>query len=218
MKRSQILILAVWLIIILAFWLVLSTRGLSATAFLEQTLNTISERTWGPLVLLGLFLLRPLLLLPITILNVFAGFLFGPVWGFVYAMLATLLSSTVAYIAGRYLGLKEIKLAPKFLDALRSRSFETVLMSRLIFLPGDLVNYAAGFLKISYLGFIAATALGGAAGLLMVVLVGASIEGQFSFSGVSLNPWYLLASAGLLIFSLGLSSFLRRRTKLRDMT
>ena len=89
--------------------------------------------------------------------------------------------------------------------------FETVLLSRFLLLPGDLVNYAAGALRISFAAFMLATLIGGIPGLLIGVLAGASLEGEFSTDGVQLNVGYLLASSGLLVSSLALSAFLRRR-------
>lgn len=207
------LVVVFWALGIAAFWGYAQVQGAGVTALLQNLLEGVARSPWGPFGLLAVFLVRPLLLLPITILNVFAGFLFGPVWGLAYALVATLLSSTLAYGVARVL-----KVAPQteagtgFLDNLRTRSFETVLTGRLLFLPGDLINYAAGFFGISFTAFLLATALGGLPGLMISVLAGASIEGQFNFQGVRINLWYLLASVGMLIFSLGLSYWLRRRS------
>jgi uncharacterized membrane protein YdjX (TVP38/TMEM64 family) len=197
--------------ILASFWWYLRNQNLSATELMQVWLNQISSSAWGPLLLLAIFALRPLLLLPITILNAFAGFLFGPLWGFSYALAATLLSSGLAYLFGRLLGKPPSNAANKLLKALKERSFETILISRLIFLPGDLVNYAAGFLRISFLAFMAATALGGAASLLMTVLAGAAIRGPFDPRELKINVWYILAAAVLLFISLGLARYLRRQ-------
>ena len=207
------LVLALWLVLIVGFWIYAQSRGEGVLALIGGWLEAIAENSWGPLVLLGIFMLRPLLLLPITILNAFAGFLFGPVLGLVYAVLATLLSSAIAYGVARFLRVEPKEGSSSFIENLRSRSFETVLTGRLIFLPGDLINYAAGFLRISFVAFMLATAIGGLPGLMVSVLAGASIEGQFSFQGVRINPWYLVASVGMLIFSLGMSYILRRQSK-----
>ena len=206
-------VLALWLLLIALFWLYAQRQEQGVLAILQMWLRQVAEGRWGPLVLTGIFLVRPLLLLPITILNVFAGFLFGPVWGLLYALVATLLSSAIAYALGRVLGKPPETSNRKFLHRLRTRSFDTVLTSRLISLPGDLVNYAAGFMRISFWAFILATAIGGLPGLLVSVLAGASLEGPFSFGGVHINAWYLLASAALLIGSLSLSWWLRRRAR-----
>lgn len=157
-------------------------------------------------------MIRPVFLLPISILNIFAGFLFGPFWGSLYGMIATLISACIPYGMGRFFGTGvAVEQNNKLVKRMQERSFDTILLSRLIFVPGDLVNYAAGFFKISFTAFVLATAIGGLPSLLMTTFAGASIEGAFQFSGFKLNPWYLLASAGLLIFSLGISYILRKR-------
>ena len=206
------LVVGLWLAIITGFWVYAQARGEGVLPILGGWLRAIAANAWGPLLLLGMFALRPLLLLPITILNVFAGFLFGPVWGLLYALSATLVSSAVAYGVGRTLqsAPAEAEMSD-FVARMRSRSFETILTGRLIFLPGDLINYAAGFFRISFVAFMLATALGGLPGLLISVLAGASTEGQFTFQGVQINVWYLVASAALLGLSLGTSYLLRRR-------
>lgn len=209
------LVLALWLALIIGFWVYAKNRGEGVLMLIQSWLEAIAGSPWGPVVLLGIFMLRPLLLLPITILNAFAGFLFGPVLGLAYAVIATLLSSGIAYGVARFLRVEPKEGSSNLIQNLRSRSFETVLMGRLLFLPGDLINYAAGFLKISFMAFMLATAIGGLPGLMVSVFAGSSIEGQFSFQGLRINPWYVLASIGMLIFSLGMSYVLRRRSNLK---
>ena len=205
------LVVGAWLVLVALFWLYARSREEGVLSLIQGWLEALAENSWGPLLLLGLFALRPLLLLPITILNVFAGFLFGPFFGLLYAMIATLVSSAIAYGLGRFFDMSPQVEERGFLNRMRSNSFETILTGRLIFLPGDLINYGAGFLKISFIAFMLATALGGLPGLLISVLAGASLEGQFRFDGIRLNAWYLLASGLLLVGSLGLSYLLRHR-------
>lgn len=213
MNRRVWGVLLLWLIAIVAFWAYAQWRDEGVTALIQRWLLAISEARWGPLVLFGLFMMRPLFLLPITILNAFGGFLFGPVWGLIYTLSATLLSSAIAYGIGRFFGgVKTVTANDRgLLQRLRERSFETVLIGRLTFLPGDLVNYGAGFVRVSFAGFMLATALGGLPGLLMTVLAGASIEGAFRFEGVTLRPAFLVISILLLLLSLTLAHYLRRR-------
>jgi uncharacterized membrane protein YdjX (TVP38/TMEM64 family) len=210
-KLRHGLVLALWLSLLVVFWIYVQQSGRGVTEILTQWLESLSTSPYSFLLLLAIYLIRPLLLLPITLLTVFSGFLYGAVWGTVYALLATLVSSSLAYLVGRSLSGDKVRLQTQWMNKLRERSFETVLTSRLIFLPGDLVNYACGFLKISFTAFLLATALGGLPGLLVGVLAGASLE-TFSASGFRLNPWYIVASLVLLIGSLGASRVLRKRT------
>jgi uncharacterized membrane protein YdjX (TVP38/TMEM64 family) len=210
MKPRHWSVLALWLILLLTFWLYVRQSNQGVTVILSSWLESLAKSPYSVLLLLGIYLVRPLLLLPITLLTVFAGFLFGAFWGTVYATLAMLASSSVAYFFGRFLSGDNIRLQKSWMNKLRERSFETVLTSRLIFLPGDLVNYACGFLKISFTAFLLATALGGLPGLLVGVFAGASLE-TFSADGFKLEPWYIVVSLVLLIGSLGVSRLLRQR-------
>ena len=216
-KRGfYLVVVGLWLAVLLLGWLYLRSQDRSALTLIQEGLVSLSSSPWGPFVLFGAFLLRPLFLFPITLLTVFSGYLFGPTLGFGYAMLATLLSCTVAYSLGGIFGRGALSQLGEagFIKRLRERSFETVLLSRLLFLPGDLINYAAGFFRIPLLSFLGASALGGASGLLVSVLAGASIEGQFDMRSVQIDYRYVLGSSLILLLSLGLAALLRRRTDL----
>jgi uncharacterized membrane protein YdjX (TVP38/TMEM64 family) len=208
-KPRHWFVLAFWLAALAAFWVYVQQSGKSVSAILTLWLESLSQSPYSVLLLLAVYVVRPLLFLPITLLTVFAGFLYGAVWGTLYATLATLLSCAVGYVVGWFLGGDGARLQGKWLERLRSRSFETILVSRLTFLPGDVVNYAAGFLKISFVSFLLATAIGGMPGLLVGVLAGASLE-TFSATGFKLNPWYIAASLVMLVLSLLGSRLLRR--------
>jgi uncharacterized membrane protein YdjX (TVP38/TMEM64 family) len=210
-KFRRWLILASWVVLLVAFWWYVRSSGQSATKILSGWLESLSASPYSVLLLLAVYIIRPLLFLPITLLTVFAGFLYGALWGTVYTTLATLVSCTVGYFLGYFLRGDKLQLQRGWLERLRSRSFETILVSRLTFLPGDVVNYAAGFLKISFLSFLLATAIGGMPGLLAGVLAGASLE-TFSADGFRLNPGYIVASLVMLIASVGLWWWLRKRT------
>lgn len=211
--RPKHLVLAVWATLLFGLWLYLSRQGRPPTALLRDSLAALRGEPLAPLWLLAVYLVRPLLLLPASLLIVATGVLFGPVWGTVYATLATLLSTIVAYFLGRRFGTDlpgETEVA--WSQRLKAYPFETVLLSRFLFVPGDLVNYLSGYLKIDLAAFVGATLIGGAPGLLVGVLAGASLEPNAAT--FSLKPTYLLASAGLLLVSLGVSWWLRRRAAL----
>jgi uncharacterized membrane protein YdjX (TVP38/TMEM64 family) len=210
-KPRYWVVLTLWVVLVLCFWLYVRSSQQNVTALLSGWLEALAQSPYRLILIFLIYLVRPVLLLPISILTVFIGFLYGPVWGTLYALLATFVSSSVAYILGRFFGGNSLLLQTSWINQLRQQSFETVLTSRLIFIPGDLVNYACGFLKISFGAFLLATALGGLPGLLVGVLAGASIEGQFNFSGIEINIWYVITSVLLLVVSLGISTYLRRK-------
>ena len=96
-----------------------------------------------------------------------------------------------------------------YFDRMRKNSFETIFFMRLVFLPYDLVNYAAGFLKIRYLPFILATILGSLPGTVSFVLFGASSGLD---KGTPNFDWRIFAVSVLIfVASLLISRLLKRR-------
>ena len=91
----------------------------------------------------------------------------------------------------------------------------TVLVMRLIYLPYDLVNYLAGFLRVPYRPFILASIFGSLPGTLTFVLAGASLDIDDIFAGnfsiAAINPWTLVLSLVLFVGGLAVSRLLRRK-------
>ena len=209
--RWQYAVIGLWLFALFGLWLYLRGQGASPAALLGATLDGLRGSPSAPLWLLLVYLARPLLLLPITLLTVAAGMLFGAVWGGAYAAAGALVSSSLAYVFGRWFGRDGVGDVSGRLSRLTERPFETVLLCRFLGVPGDLVNYAAGYLKIGFWAFACATFIGGAPGILAGTLAGASLT-SVSGARLSLRWEFLLASAALLLVSLAVSWGVRRRS------
>ena len=165
---------------------------------------------------IGIYTLRPVVLFPATLLTLAGGALFGAVWGIVYTIIGANLGATLAYFIGYFFGQNALESdaedagrLQRWTQRMRENSFETVLTMRFIFLPYDLVNYLAGFLRINYGAFIFATILGSLPGTLSFVLLGASTG--LNAEGGGFNPWVLVASVVIFVASLTLSRLLKRR-------
>lgn len=197
------------------------SNNLSALDIAQQLLGALSIGLWGPLIYIGLYMLRPLILFPATLLTVLSGFIFGPVAGVLYTVVASNLSSAVAYLVGRFFGQGLLPEGEgsgwiaRYTARMRANSFETVLIMRFIFLPYDLVTYLAGFLRIRFVPFILATALGSIPGTLAFVGFGASIE-RFDGSLPALNPGMLALSVVIFGVSLLLARLFRIREELKS--
>ena len=205
-----------WLALLVGFWFYARSRDETPVSLLRSVLSALQDDPLAPLFLLLIYLVRPLFLLPVGLLTVAVGLLFGAFWGTVYALLAALLTAAVAYWLGRLFGRGLPAAQAGWLGRLKAYPFETVLLCRFLAVPGDLVNYASGYLKISFAAFLGATAIGGSPGLLVAVLAGASLTSLTERSArFSLDWRYLLASAILLMLSLGVSWLMRRRGGLK---
>ncbi|MBK7450990.1 MAG: TVP38/TMEM64 family protein [Anaerolineales bacterium] len=193
-----------------------ASNGLSPLQVVQQLLDFMKNGVWGVLIYIVLYAVRPLILFPSTILTLAGGFVFGPVPGVLYTIVASNISSTIAFYVGRFFGEGLLKddgsdgLVQKYARRLRENSFETVMVMRFIFLPYDFVSYLSGFLKIKFIPFILATALGSIPGTIAFVGFGASIE---SFDGAlpKFNPVTLGVSVALFIVSIVLSRIFKKR-------
>ena len=215
-NAQKYIALLFWLAILVAYQWYARSNELSAFDVTRHMLGFLTTSLWGPIVYIILYAIRPLILFPSTLLTLAGGFVFGPIAGVIYTIIASNLSSTVAYFVGRYFGdglLKEDKgegLIQRYAARMRHNSFETVLVMRFIFLPYDAVSYLAGFLRIKYWPFILATALGSIPGTVAFIGFGASIE-NFDGSLPTLNPVTLAFSVVIFIISIALARIFKKR-------
>lgn len=215
---TKLIALFFWLALIGSYAYYTLSSGLSPVETFKQLLDFMSSSAYGPLIFIALYAVRPLILFSALLLTVGAGFLFGPVWGVVLTVVGANIGASIAYLIGRYFGQGVLEsgesdtgFVQRYAERLRNNSFETVLTMRFIFLPYDLVNYLAGFLKVRYSAFILATILGSLPGTIAFVLFGASTDGDFSGGLPSLDPAVLVASVVIFVASLAFSRFLKRR-------
>lgn len=205
-----------WAILLLSYGIYIARTGASPLDTLRQLVSFLSVSAWGPLIFIGLYILRPLFLFSAGLLTIASGVLFGPVFGVIYTVIGSNIGASLAYLIGRFFGSdvigaqqQEAKGVRSYIKRMRENSFETVFIMRLLFLPYDLVNYLAGFLRINYGAFILATVLGALPGTISFALFGASTglsEGTPRFD------WRILAaSVGIFIISLGISRLVKRR-------
>ncbi len=216
-QKQKWIVLAFWLLAFAAYQWYAWQHDLSPLAVVQRLIAFFSASFYGPLVFIAIYILRPLLLFPATLLTIAAGFVFGPILGVVLVIIGSNASALLAYAVGRFFGRgflgegKSDGIVQRYTARMREHSFETVFIMRLIFLPYDLVNYLAGFLRIQWIPFIVATALGALPGTLAFTLFGASIE-RFDGGIPALNPWVLAASVAIFLVSLGLARLVKRRS------
>ena len=213
---QKIAALAFWVLLIAAYQWYAIANNLSPLEVIQNLLGFLAEGFWGPLIYILLYTFRPLILFPSTLLTLASGFVFGPFVGILYTIVASNISSTVAFFVGRYFGKDMLKddgsesLIQRYARRMRNNSFETVMIMRFIFLPYDAVSYLAGFLRINYWPFILATALGSIPGTIAFVGFGASIE---NFTGVvpQLDPLTFGISFTIFIVSIILSRLFKNK-------
>ena len=228
------LVVVLWLVIFLLWRNYQTSNELSTTEAGQRFIDAVDAAWWGVFAYIGVYLVRPLVLFPASVLTVMGGVLFGPWLGVAVVVVAANTSAMVAYGVGRLLGsaaaldVADIDDEPAAPDAdtetdddgrsfvarwsqrLRDNSFETVFIMRLLFLPYDLVNYVCGALRIRWTSFLLATALGSLPGTISFVLLGASLE-RVDQGLDGINPWAIYASVAIFVVSIVISRLLRKR-------
>ena len=217
---QRLLVVGVWVTAIVAWQVYQRTNDLGTIETAQRFVDAVDSVWWGPLAYVAAYLLRPLLLFPASLMTVAAGLLFGPVLGVLLVVLAANASAMVAYLVGRALANtpqpdregddERAGLIRRWGDRMRERSFETVFLMRLLFLPYDLVNYVSGALRIRWTAFLLATVLGTIPGTISFVLLGASLERlDEGLDGV--NPWTVVASVAIFLVSILIARLARSR-------
>jgi uncharacterized membrane protein YdjX (TVP38/TMEM64 family) len=215
--RSKIIAMIAWILLLTSYWWYASANGLTPSQTMQVLIGFISESPYGLPIYILVYMIRPIFLFPATLVTMAATYLYGPVQGIAYALIASNLSTLVAFLIGRFFGntflhsIERNTLVIKYADRLRRESFQTTLVLRFLFLPYDLVSYFSGFLKIDLGWFMLATVLGSIPGTISFGMLGASIQGDFASQNVSLDPLSLVLSAVTFALSLGLYRFVRQR-------
>jgi pyruvate/2-oxoglutarate dehydrogenase complex dihydrolipoamide dehydrogenase (E3) component/uncharacterized membrane protein YdjX (TVP38/TMEM64 family) len=206
-----------WIALIYSFQHYRISNDLSYQDMIFSLLEFFTSTIWGPLLYMVLYAVRPLVLFPATLLTALSGALFGFWWGILYTMIGENASANFAYWIGRFFG-KDLKLEDSvignFVEGLRKRSFETVLLMRLFYVPFDLTNYGSGIVKAKWREYFFATLIGIMPGLTTFVALGAAVDlEEFQMTGLSFDafdPKFLALSVVIFIVSLMLSKFLKR--------
>lgn len=214
--RTPLVALIFWLALLLSVRVYMQDNDLSFEDLANQ-LQTILQGSWfGGLLYILIYLIRPLILFPASLLTILGGSIFGIFPGFFYVLLAGTLSALIPYGVGRWFSSEDAESTSstalkRFTKPLREHPFQSVLTMRLLYMPYDAVSLFAGSLGISFWQFFLATAIGNLAGTFSFVGLGASIEGNIASGDIRLNPSMLAFSAVVLALSFVLSWFLKRR-------
>jgi uncharacterized membrane protein YdjX (TVP38/TMEM64 family) len=198
----------------------------------QRAIDAAQHHWWAALAFVLIYLARPLILFPASVLTVCGGLLFGPVSGIALTVVAANGSAMVAYGMGRWLRSKPLTKVPNQVDGvdegakaamsfaarwgsrLRAQEFETVLLLRLLGIPFDVVNVGCGILHINPKRFLLATVIGSLPATVAFVLLGASLDRvDKGFGGIDRGT--LVLSVALIAGSIGVSQIVKRRSAAR---
>lgn len=214
---SRILALIAWAILLAAWGWYTHTHNLTPAQTVARLAGFLSASPWGVFLYIIIYFVRPVFLFPPALLTMAAGYIFGPLPGIFYALVASNLASLVSYTIGRYFGgsfRPRLEQNPKILayaERLRRESFQTPLILRFLFIPYDFISAFSGFLNIDLRLFMLATVIGSVPGTVSFALLGASIQGDFATQQLTLNPLSLFASLAVFAVTILLYRLVRRK-------
>lgn len=174
----------------------------SPAAVLART-RALVFSPWFPLVLVGLYLLRPFVAWPISLLSALVGYRYGLAVGLPLALAGTVFTSLPPYLAGRWLSPGE-GLLGRLTDGSRRYFGETghlrgLVAARLAPTPAEATSTAAGATGISGPVFTLGTLVGEFPWTVAAVLAGSSLA---TFDPASLGPDPRLVFAAVVVAAL----------------
>ena len=120
---------------------------------------------WGPLALIALWLIAPLLFVPGAPITLAAGALFGPLLGAAYSLVGATGGATLAFLLARHAGADWVERRAKgrlghLKAGVEAEGWRFVAFVRLVPLfPFNLLNYALGLTRIRLTDYVLATLL-----------------------------------------------------------
>ena len=156
--------------------------------------------------------------IPGEVFQVAAGYLFGPFWGVIYAIIGCLLGEAVAFGLARVLGQGFVRLFmseeqfTKYQERLNSNKAYTLCFILYLIpgIPKDILCYVAGASEIKFLPFLIISMVGRMPGLIGSIVMGSLVDkGNYILAAVILGIACVAAVFGF-IYRNKLSDFMDR--------
>ena len=182
-------------VVLIMIWLALNVRLPS----LDQLQADIADLgAWGPLAFIGLYAAVALTPIPVTIMAVTAGMLFGLPLGTVLSMIGVVLGCWGGYGVARGLGRDTVMRslgshADMVEEHLADGGFYAVCTLRLMpGIPYWPVNYGSGALGITQREFLVATCLSALPGQVSLIAIGAFLASPTMLNGIAVGLSWLV--------------------------
>lgn len=221
---QKLVALLLWALLLGGYTLYYQRQGLTVESSLQQ-LMALFATSYGPLLYLVSFLIRPLIFFSVGILCIMGGMIFGAgatsnlLLALSYTVIGVMASALISFAIGRFFGngllgqadAETAHLVQRYANRLRRNGFLTVLTMRLILLPFDVVNYLAALVAVDWKAFTLGTAIGALPSTIAFVTFGAAIDLSQITAGKmpTFDGKLILLAVGLF----GLSVLLSRRYK-----
>ena len=164
----------------------------------------VSLGVLAPIVYIIIYIIRPLVFFPTSILTPLAAVVFGPFLGWIYTFVGENIAASVAFLVARYFGgdqLSRFKKVKRIDEELKEHGLRTVIFLRLVPLfPFDVVNFGLGRTSVSFKKYVIGTAVGVLPGLTAYIFLGASL----------LSGMYIIPTLGVFLLVTILAHYMRK--------
>ncbi len=220
----QIATAIIWITLLTLFFRYKTEYNLSIEQIAINIYNFISGNpTLGPLIYIVFYAIRPIVFFPATLMTFMSGALFGPWLGIAFTLIGENMSAAFAYFLWGVFGKKIISpdssagIVNNLKNKANKKPFMSILMTRLLFFPFDMVNYISGLLRIKFIPFVLATFIWIIPGASVFVIAGAAFHGEeltsFSDAIANIDITLLYGAAGLFVATLVLAKILKKLQK-----
>lgn len=166
----------------LTIWLMSRVVGFDEDGALAQALRAAANSPWGLIVAIAVFIGGSFIGAPQFLLIALSVAAFGPLKGFVFAHLSTLISASVNFLIARYVGAGFVRrrqgpTLKSLVEAIGRNGFISAIVVRIIpSAPFIVVNMALGLTTVSYPAFLAGTAIGIIPKTALIALLGKVVQ------------------------------------------
>ncbi len=98
----EVVAMIAWALLLSGYWWYTTANGLAPMQTMQILIHFISDSLYGFPIYVAVYMIRPVFLFPATLVTMTATYLYGPVQGIAYALVASNPSSMIAYFIGRF--------------------------------------------------------------------------------------------------------------------
>ncbi|HZQ59716.1 MAG TPA: VTT domain-containing protein [Casimicrobiaceae bacterium] len=168
--------------------------------------SAVAKRPWTPIALMLAYPIAAVIMFPRPLVTLFAVIAFGPVLGFVYAMLGIVTSASATYLVGRSLPEPTVeRLLTRRLREVRAllqrRGLAgSIAISIVPVAPFIAVGAAAGAMRIPLHQYLAGVVIGHIPGTLTTTVFGHQLRAVLEDRGAKIN--YAIIAGAVVFFAL----------------
>lgn len=204
------------------FWTAGRLVGLDENGALAETFKAAAESPWALPIVIVCFTAASFIAAPQFLLIALAVAAFGPVRGFIFSYVATLISASSNFLVARLFGARWLQrrrgaTLKALTDFVGRNGFYSALIVRIVpSAPFVVVNMGMGMTTMPYIAFLAGTAVGVIPKTTLVALLGKIV--QRARAGETDAILYLVLAAVVWVALAYLARWLIRRRAVRPST